>query len=629
MNVPALIEQYRSLDDADLRYMLLKRELIIGSLESDLSTFLHTFVIPLLNQEPSLEVLDLFSREVLPRLFIQQIRNFNDLDGLFYQPLISNCVSSNNKRINTVQALRNVLNTICFNESIARVALNNEQLVYQFIHNINIMNQSESDIPMLLYIEVLTKLLKFTFHGVCIIIESGLLFHCLQLTQNLKNFDPIHEELLITCFQLASSLAVNEVAESINMYQLMAVSQIWYKFNRVPNIFAPFLGTLSGDIGNLRSFDTEDIERIINLLQVIVNFKEFYSTKSYSKSSTLINYNDIVTLINTLSIIYQTVTLVESELEQELLSDVTKNETGPIHADNDKKQEEYLQELDIEEDELAFEDDFNETSESRKYGKRKENEAKIPKFDSIKKLIEEIISFIPNNSIDIDSLSDQELRSRCHSAENEKSNFQDQEYENTFVYDAPRVVQILDGSSDLEELNRYVENFDHFIRIRMRNERFNESDYSLPIHSACNLIYDKMLQLLTRNKQFIKILKVGNMKQKIDESINLRLGIINILLTACNSTVKSYRLSYQVSCKILEQIVEILKNEPDESIQNQLINLSTNILEHDFLKIYGLDEDWYSVDICEGVELQANNSSGGNRKVYTELRAAIDPLHYI
>lgn len=636
MNVQSLIEEYKSLKDIDLRYMLLKRDVTIDNIERDLLPFLRSFVIPILNEDSSLEIVDLLSREVLPKLFIEQMSKFDNLDQLVYQPLISNCYGGNVRQLVILQTLKNLLNKITFNTKLSHFKINDDQLLYQFIENIDITN-NVANIPILLFDEVLIKLLKLTYNGIDKVVAPELLIYILEQTQNITTFDPIIQELLVTSFQLTSSTNVIAIIDLINIHQLNVVSKIWHKFNKISNIFFKFLQELNLKIKMIHQFTIDEIKIISKLLDVIKNFKNFYCIRNYNYNKTMINENNIATMINNLSKIRQIVNIFAAELDRETNASTFTNfkniaDRSLTLSNDDTKQEEYLQELNFDDDELEFEDDDQDGHDFNENKYRTEVCTKMETLELIKVSIQEIIEAIPIDVIHEELLIDKDFWLVCHPSNGKEVNNVNNGVNNQFLLDFPKILQMLNNSDDLSELSESIKYIDQYLQSTKKIKNLNEcTGVFSKGHDPTNyskLIYEAILPHLLRNKQFIKIIKVGNMKQKIDESVNLRLNIINILLTNCDDTSGTCQLSYQLCCQIIKQIVTMWPNESDENMRSQLFKLLRKILERNFTEIYALDEEWYYQDIYQAVEIALNSENDSKYRIYLELRNAVNPLCY-
>lgn len=104
------------------------------------------------------------------------------------------------------------------------------------------------------------------------------------------------------------------------------------------------------------------------------------------------------------------------------------------------------------------------------------------------------------------------------------------------------------------------------------------------------------LPLFKPNKLFIKTLKVGNMKQKIDEGTPLRVMLYTVLLKCAN------RMNYKASCEVLKQATKYgLKDRDDGIREKQALSLIRNIIEHHYTTFLGIDEEWYRSEIVDGL----------------------------
>ena len=95
-----------------------------------------------------------------------------------------------------------------------------------------------------------------------------------------------------------------------------------------------------------------------------------------------------------------------------------------------------------------------------------------------------------------------------------------------------------------------------------------------------------MLPHLMRNKNFIKVIIVGNIKHKIDESESMKIMIYSILLQTTG-------LPFNVSCKVLEQMVQCGIKDKNSTIRALAAQVIQNILDDYYFVLLGLTERWY------------------------------------
>ncbi|SMN18964.1 similar to Saccharomyces cerevisiae YOL025W LAG2 Protein that negatively regulates the SCF E3-ubiquitin ligase by interacting with and preventing neddyation of the cullin subunit [Maudiozyma saulgeensis] len=99
-----------------------------------------------------------------------------------------------------------------------------------------------------------------------------------------------------------------------------------------------------------------------------------------------------------------------------------------------------------------------------------------------------------------------------------------------------------------------------------------------------------VLPHIKKNKQFIRILKVGNMKQKVDDGLATRTSIYSILS-------QMDKLPYNVECKILEEVVIHGLKDKNSTIQYLSEKIVEKILSNYYNTIQGLAQGWYQVAI--------------------------------
>ena len=99
-----------------------------------------------------------------------------------------------------------------------------------------------------------------------------------------------------------------------------------------------------------------------------------------------------------------------------------------------------------------------------------------------------------------------------------------------------------------------------------------------------------LLPHIKKNKQFVKVLKVGNMKQKVDDGLATRTSIYSILS-------QMDKLQYNVACKIIEEIVIHGLKDKNSTIQFLSEKILDKILNEYYNTIQGLAQGWYQAAI--------------------------------
>ncbi|CAB4254245.1 similar to Saccharomyces cerevisiae YOL025W LAG2 Protein that negatively regulates the SCF E3-ubiquitin ligase by interacting with and preventing neddyation of the cullin subunit, Cdc53p [Maudiozyma barnettii] len=99
-----------------------------------------------------------------------------------------------------------------------------------------------------------------------------------------------------------------------------------------------------------------------------------------------------------------------------------------------------------------------------------------------------------------------------------------------------------------------------------------------------------VLPHIKKNKQFVRVLKVGNMKQKVDNGLATRTSIYSILS-------QMEKLPYNVACKILEEVVVHGLKDKNNTIQYLSEKIIEKILNEYYNTIQGLAQGWYQVAI--------------------------------
>ncbi|SCU91143.1 LAME_0E11430g1_1 [Lachancea meyersii CBS 8951] len=117
------------------------------------------------------------------------------------------------------------------------------------------------------------------------------------------------------------------------------------------------------------------------------------------------------------------------------------------------------------------------------------------------------------------------------------------------------------------------------------------------MQKAHDLIAHLLWPHLKPNKSFIRTIKVGNMKQAIDDGVSFRLN--------CYTLLQRLQLCYQSRCKTLEECVE--KGFKDETaIKEVSAALFTTIFEQSFSDIQTRDAHWFREKLCPRVQDRLN-----------------------
>ena len=149
------------------------------------------------------------------------------------------------------------------------------------------------------------------------------------------------------------------------------------------------------------------------------------------------------------------------------------------------------------------------------------------------------------------------------------------------------VIDILCTTNDYNELNNCITQVENFIK---------DPSYFTVSSDLHIELYRALLTGLKKNKEFIKVIKVGNMRQSIDEGEDIRISIYNILLQTSDKL-----LLYPIACMILDAIVAFGVKEQNSSIITQISTLYKKIMDKYGQYFEGLDPDWFKNEIIPAI----------------------------
>ncbi|CCF57234.1 hypothetical protein KAFR_0C02410 [Kazachstania africana CBS 2517] len=565
MEVTDLLEAYNSTNDDDIKYMLLKKEKKISNKE-DLYKFIWELSLPILQRSiqgtTSSQILgDLLSQEVLPftiGAYFQDMRIHEVVEES--KPIISLiCESCKNYCTESdifLQALRNILQNF-----IERDIL----FVYDecFDDSTNIVTyfcSISSSGP--LYTECLTLLLKLCYNGQEKSIPAVLLDSILSVADKGSN-TVITNDLLKTMCKLTTSWELDVVTERISLSAFLTISCYWYKFTpSVTHLFVNFLiPMLASEMNTLE------------VLKIIQNLSPFFQIRSVSTGKVYLDTELVEKLKSSvkqlLASTNDTIGFYESGLRGR--NGNLKIENDPIDSD----QKNYISQLDFsdDEDEIEF-----------------ENENMVS-------------SNIPSNEI----LKLREIQQLLLDVE-DKINAVDVAVVVGHDHDEA-MVDVL----DLKEISVGLNNFPSkaillatlFHKLRIGKDEIELSTLQTSLNVTEQLIKNKeqinltmeeqsklcelILPYLQKNKRFVNILKVGNMKQKIDDGKSLRLSILVILQQVDE-------LPFNVCGEILKTVIDysLLHTQDDLSLAIEIVSRLIVRYYHAF---EGLDKDWYNENV--------------------------------
>ncbi|CCK71949.1 Lag2p KNAG_0I01630 [Huiozyma naganishii CBS 8797] len=593
MTVDDLIREYYQTTDNDLRYMALKTPMDIIRTDDDLTLLLNKLVFPILSGESFSDIVNLLSFELLPQWSTTLFKKFDNRAQLIYLPFIRQCLHNDSKQTIFLQSLRNILQNVeTDTEWNCDVALSDDSIIFEFLEIIKMNNfyQTQSQLCK----ETLNILIKLCYDTDVRALRTEILVKVLaicseedhnDINSEAFTFSPITETLLCNSCRLTNSTNLAEALSYISDNELEVISKYWFQFNRAPQVVLKIAGNLSAD--------SKTLERD---LTIVKNFRKFYLMNCFSSKAPVINQNEAFELVKALINLHQS--LKHTTLSKTTSVDATDATSDNLHmgqfenADDDEEdvdQREYLDQLLNEDDaELHFEEETDDEA-TNDYATR-----------SIK-IIEDILGDISVDQIDraaLGMLERPELELLFLSADQPAPAGRESEY-------IP-IAERLTSSQELAELQKNM----NCMEQQLRDENF-------PNAIERSHLVNSVLRHLQRNKQFVKIIKVGNMKQKIDEGLNLRTVSYSVLFQVPE-------FSYDETCMIIEAIVEFGLREKEESIQKRITALFQKILAPHFYNIQGLDQGWFNENVRNTIYMKSRASPDDAKS-----QVFLDNLYYL
>lgn len=492
--------------------------------------------------------------------------------------------------------------------------------------------------------ESLTYLIQLYYDGRTHCIGKDVLTQILKECSQDEDIDPAAKSLLSNLFLLSNCIELSYVSDYIDEKILLETSTYWYKYSMLVNEY--FDTRLLPKLEIRKIVDSGEMFKILTIL---TNFKPFYSTRILHVGSSYLSQTNVIRLIKDLIKLSNSLEIEISgkKLDNNLFShssthvnngqyiNTSSKENKNSNGRGKKYEEEdsYLEELsktsdpydcynEEEEEYIAFEEEEEEEAEYCGGDKKNdnidaidsiedENKTEIKQMENIKSMIMDILY-----SCDISPAIENHFLVTDDSVVSEI-------YHNLgFQTDANGIFALFQFSPVLEDvdLNLIIndknyrekilkEDIFHSLDYKFASSIDNLTDLQFCVDIIEKLIRDPNFELNTRdksiislmliphikrNKQFIRIIKVGNMKQKVDEGSSTRTSIYSILS-------QMDKLPFNVACKILEDVVANGLKDKNETIQflsGQIIN---KILKDYYDTIQALAEDWYQETIMNNL----------------------------
>ncbi|CAL9730477.1 cullin-associated NEDD8-dissociated protein 1 homolog [Monosporozyma unispora] len=548
VRVEDIVNEFKASTDEDIKYMILKKPIHWNVIE-DLTTYYENIIKPVF-KEGSPDVTNLLSSEMLPHIFEDDIEPFINT---LLEPLLSlfgSLVQEERKSL-ILQCFKAVLGKfISKSQNSGAFVKLHKDFISQYIH---VLKTSGYDVThKVLYRDILRLLIQISYQHV---IPIDLMSEILQTTSTETKFDPTTRQLLDSSFKLVNYKELHEINEMITLSQLVVLSERWYKFNEAPFIYYKFVKQNAEDL-KIKSVE-EVCDEVSDILHVLVNFKPLFFTTSYSSKKVVdagLGPDMPLYFQNVLDYLQH----AQSNYNDHMRVDTNDLSAGGEFVDEDIAQQDYLNELqsdtdnfEEEEDPFTFEDGLSSAVD-----KNNQN---------------------ANNQISI-------LISRINELHKEHKLYKKATNQ---VLDTPdeidRVINTLNTSSDYDELHHAIDLVENIVKDPIFEKIGEEKQLEL---------YTGLLLRLKRDKEFVKVLKVGNMKQKIDEGLDIRITIYSILLQT-----KETMFTYTLACMILETIATLGVKEKDPSIFSQIVTLYKKIMTQYETYLEGVDPEWFETHI--------------------------------
>ncbi|KAK5779304.1 Lag2p PWA37_004178 [Arxiozyma heterogenica] len=551
--VTHIINEFHSCNDEDIKYMILKKS-IHWSTVDDLTLYLNEIIIPIFEGGDS-DLIDLLSFQILPHIFKNDLELFINI---VFEPLLRLFVNLSDefRKLSILQCLKKVLD-ICMkkHKNLAlQIKVNkNYVMLYEQILKVDDFHINHR----IMYRDILRLLIHIIYKTE---VPVDLMINILKDTSGESKFDTTTYKLLNDSFEFVNYGNILSISELITLPQLSVLSEKWYKFNNIPTIYEKFM------TNNVEKF-TKRPDELYNFLTIISNMKPFFMFESYKSGKHLVNWEHVQKLIDYLGKIKnQLLYIIEKRSGYPINDETRSNENRKELYDVDIAQENYLNELqfsinDFEEEENPFniEDDHNNIRVSAEENNDCYLSKNVSKIDDI---LQDLNIF--DHSVTGDTI-----------------------LENSMWAEIKHFIHMLHTTTDFNKLNNCITQIEKIIKDPLY------STVGSNIHIE---LYKALLKRLERNKEFIKVIKVGNMKQSIDEGEDIRISIYNILLETSDKF-----LSYTIACMILDTIITFGVKEQNNSIMVQISTLYKAILkkyEHNF---EGLDPEWFKNEIVPGI----------------------------
>lgn len=563
MLVNSLVDQYLSTHDSDLKYMTLRQEFRVQTVE-DLQLLIDKVLLPVLLGECNSEIVNLVSFQVFPDAVLKLISsgelvNRRNQPAWFDNSIVLPLIEKNaNNRANFLkQTLRNILKKIILNLNPAFLPTGRDESSIKTLLNHMTKIKSSNDIGANYVIdwEILDLMIQLYYYG-DFKMSNEVLKSVLILCPNEGDLIETMKTVLTKSIEVTSRkvLCDSEIKQLIgNPGVLEVISDVWYQLQYVvTSIFTedllPFFQALNKH---------DDV--LLKVLRSIYNLHPFYSLKRMSSGSTYLDSN-IITKLQKLLLDLKT----ECELEPVNNALTASPDVLEAETDADPGQQAYLEELRDDDESFELEED--------NYLELEEDSIDDKIFnlcDMILKKTESNPAAPKSDALELHTAEEdlKAIQLHGHTTQAETGAFES-------------VKSALASSTSLSSLQLAVEVLD---QIMFNSPNFNFSE-------TCILLIPHMKQ----NKSFINTIKVGNMTQTIDEGLTLRTMVYSTLLQIVTHKESSKPLDYYGVCSLLKETAFRGIKDPDHTINVLSLKIMQSLLEENYNTIRGVDSQWYN-----------------------------------
>lgn len=658
--ISKLIEQYRSTQDNDLKYMLLRQNIEITDIEDEMVPLVKDLLLPILVEEQDMEILNLVAFHVFPGLVLTLIKSnataavaqLGWVTSLVWDPILNESMVHEDRSFILIETLRNILQKIenASHLEYRHPLTNSFEFITKFIvemkrHMREIdeaqLSHSLSEGNMLIYIESLNLLLKFYFFSdathpsLTVSLSFDILNDIFTTAQDYsatntnESIDKITEKLLLTSTQLTHPVDLERLCSKINYKTLLVVSRIWYKFG--PMINELFTGRLLPAL--LSPACAEEGYNVEGILEIIHNFYPFFSIRRLKDNKPLLSDSAVGLLRRSLFDILGTLNQSLTTTHNEKADDYHRvDDDDGFVSDNDPEQQAYLDELisDNDDGDLYEDDADDDEADNENLEKSDETtrdltqineilsifaELHYPQEERFPKLLAELQSKTTIDSSLIGKILSQDAREFLTSGGN--------------VIDLNEILNEL-KSNKFTRKNDTFYTLTHFLSSQDSSElsvlqlSIEVVDQLLVKNHSDNITRDEQFQLiklvlphLKTNKCFIDTLKAGNFHPKNCEGVTLRTMILSLLL-------QLLPLDYSMLGEILPTIAKYSVKDKDPTVRDLSLQLLDQILSTHYNYLIGIDWDWYDNDFYQVLQ-----DTCIKRDVDTELLNRYPPYSHI